>query len=262
MVANKVEVLEEWNKNKRPLTYDVIFSPNTTIPTTYFPLIKFYGLKLSRILVLLPKIVHITLRPHTCGMVFTTLTIQLTSETQFFVWACLLIEVQKYTCLRNCIHVVERHLLLPYWIQTWDFTYFICYFRKTYTTAIAWGGGLICTPCLKLGCSNHGGWNGQVTQEVRERTDIHTYKLLAGKLEGNRYLRRPRSRRQEKIKRVLTFAWKGVDRITLAHWTFDSIKCEDLTIWATTCFSRCGYIRPLTGIAPNAMTAIPMAGSL
>jgi hypothetical protein len=53
---------------------------------------------------------------------------------------------------------------------------------------------------------------------------------LAGKLEGNRYLRRPRSRRQIKIKLVLTFGWKGVDRIPLAHWTFDSIKCEDFTI--------------------------------
>jgi len=49
----------------------------------HFHLMKFYGLKLSRILVLLPKIVHVTLRPHKCGMVFTTLTFHLTSETIF-----------------------------------------------------------------------------------------------------------------------------------------------------------------------------------
>ena len=57
----------------------------------------------------------------------------------------------------------------------------------------------------------------KVTQQVWERTDINTYKLLAGKLEGNRYLRRPRSGGQDKIKRVLTFAWKGAGRIPLAR---------------------------------------------
>lgn len=165
MVVNKVEVLGELKKNRRPLTYEVIFSPNHTIPTTYFPLIKLYGLKLSGILVLLPKKPYtlLNLRPHNTAL--SSLRGLLTSqlETQFFVWACLLIEIQKYPCLRNCIHVAEGHLLLSYWIQTRGLHVFhFCYFIKTYKYGDSIGG----TSFVLLAKN----WDVQIMEDETDKT--------------------------------------------------------------------------------------------